>query len=209
MPCSWSPAKTEAILGQLRLHLGRAHRLAARNEWRFLWVVDFPLFEFDEESRTLQAAHNIVSHPMEEDVPLIEAGFASPLPVSDPGHPWRRARAMQYDLVLNGWEIASGGQRINRRDLQQRILNILGIDDERAERMFGFLLRALEYGAPPHAGIAAGLDRLAALMTGGESIRDVIAFPKTTNAMSLMDGSPAEIDPHQLAELGLAIREEQ
>ncbi|HOZ08834.1 MAG TPA: aspartate--tRNA ligase, partial [candidate division Zixibacteria bacterium] len=203
------PAKTEAILGQLRLHLGRAHRLAARNEWRFLWVVDFPLFEFDEESRTLQAAHNIVSHPMEEDVPLIEAGFASPLPVSDPGHPWRRARAMQYDLVLNGWEIASGGQRINRRDLQQRILNILGIDDERAERMFGFLLRALEYGAPPHAGIAAGLDRLAALMTGGESIRDVIAFPKTTNAMSLMDGSPAEIDPHQLAELGLAIREEQ
>jgi len=203
------PAKTEAILGQLRLHLGRAHRLAARNEWRFLWVVDFPLFEFDEESRTLQAAHNIVSHPMEEDVPLIEAGFASPLPVSDPGHPWRRARAMQYDLVLNGWEIASGGQRINRRDLQQRILNILGIDDERAERMFGFLLRALEYGAPPHAGIAAGLDRLAALMTGGESIRDVIAFPKTTNAMSLMDGSPAKIDPHQLAELGLAIREEQ
>ncbi|HPC10832.1 MAG TPA: aspartate--tRNA ligase, partial [candidate division Zixibacteria bacterium] len=195
------PAKTEAILGQLRLHLGRAHRLAARNEWRFLWVVDFPLFEFDEESRTLQAAHNIVSHPMEEDVPLIEAGFASPLPVSDPGHPWRRARAMQYDLVLNGWEIASGGQRINRRDLQQRILNILGIDDERAERMFGFLLRALEYGAPPHAGIAAGLDRLAALMTGGESIRDVIAFPKTTNAMSLMDGSPAKIDPHQLAEL--------
>jgi aspartyl-tRNA synthetase len=152
------------------------------------------------------AMHNIVSHPLEEDLALIEAGFESSLNKSDPNHPWRRVRAMQYDLVINGWEIASGGQRINRRELQQKVLNILGIDDERAEKMFGFLLRALEYGAPPHAGIAAGLDRLVSLLTGTDTIRDVIAFPKTTNAVSLMDGSPSEIDPTQLAELGLVLK---
>jgi len=202
------PMKTEAILGQLRLHLGREHDLIDRSQWRFLWVTEFPLFEYMEESDSVAAAHNIVSHPMEEDVPLVEAGFNSDLPLADLNHPWRQARAMQYDLVLNGWEIASGGQRINRRDLQQKILNILGIDNERAERMFGFLLRALEYGAPPHAGIAAGLDRLVSLMTDTESIRDVIAFPKTTNALSLMDGSPAEIDEAQMEELGLKLREE-
>ena len=200
--------KTEGILGQLRLHLGREHDLIDRSQWRFAWVTNFPLFEHNEESDTLAAAHNIVSHPMEEDVALIEEGFTSELPRSDLNHPWRRARAQQYDLVLNGWEMASGGQRINRRDLQQKILNILGIDDARAERMFGFLLRALEYGAPPHAGVAVGLDRLVGLMTDTESIRDVIAFPKTTNALSLMDGSPSEIDPEQLEELGLIIREE-
>jgi len=200
--------KTEGILGQLRLHLAREHDLIDRSQWRFAWVTNFPLFEYNDESDTLAAAHNIVSHPMEEDVALIEEGFTSELPRSDLDHPWRRARAQQYDLVLNGWEMASGGQRINRRDLQQKILNILGIDDERAERMFGFLLRALEYGAPPHAGVAVGLDRLVGLMTATESIRDVIAFPKTTNALSLMDGSPSEIDPEQLAELGLIIREE-
>ncbi|MEW5994208.1 MAG: amino acid--tRNA ligase-related protein, partial [Candidatus Zixiibacteriota bacterium] len=127
---------------------------------------------------------------------------------SDLNHPWRQARALQYDLVVNGWEIASGGQRINRRELQEKILKILGIDTDRAERMFGFLLRALEYGAPPHAGIAAGLDRIISLLTGTDTIRDVIAFPKTTNAFSLMDGSPAEIDPEQLEELGLMLRED-
>ncbi len=113
---------------------------------------------------------------------------------------------MQYDLVVNGSEIASGGQRINRRDLQEKILQILGINKERADRMFGFLLKALEYGAPPHAGIAPGLDRLVTLMTGSDSIRDVIAFPKTAQAQSLMDGAPSEIEPDQLAELGLEIK---
>jgi aspartyl-tRNA synthetase len=200
--------KTETILGQLRLHIGKQHNLVRRDEWQCLFVTHFPLFEYDELTNSLQAMHNIVSHPLEEDAPLIEEGFSSAGPVSDVNHPWRKARALQYDLVINGWELASGGQRINRRELQEKILQILGIGKERAERMFGFLLRALEYGAPPHAGIAVGFDRLVAIMTGTETIRDVIAFPKTTNALSLMDGSPTPIDPQQLDELGLMLKEE-
>ncbi len=200
--------KTESILGQLRLHLGKEHDLIDKSQWRFLWVTEFPMFEYMEDSDSLQAAHNIVSHPMEEDLSLIEDGFNSDQSLSDLEHPWRKAKAMQYDLVLNGWEMASGGQRINRRDLQEKILEILGINKERAEKMFGFLLKALEYGAPPHAGVAVGLDRLVAMMTNTDSIRDVIAFPKTANALSLMDGSPSEIDEVQLDELGLTIKEE-
>jgi aspartyl-tRNA synthetase len=152
--------------------------------------------------------HNIVSHPVESDLPLIDEGFSSTLHGSNPSHPWRRARAMQYDLVINGWEIGSGGQRINRRELQEKVLEILGIDRQRADRMFGFLLRALEYGAPPHAGVALGLDRLVAIICGRSSIRDVIAFPKTTNASSLMDDAPSSLDPEQLEELGLIIRQD-
>jgi len=197
--------KTESILGQLRLHLGREHDLMDSSQWRFLFVLDFPLFEYDEDKNNLSAMHNIVSHPAEEDLPLIEAGFTDERPLSDLNHPWRQAKAVQYDLVLNGCEMASGGQRINRRELQEKILGILGIDKERADRMFGFLLCALEYGAPPHAGIAIGVDRLVALMSGTESIRDVIAFPKTTNAQSLMDGSPTTIEQAQLDELGLRL----
>lgn len=198
---------TESILGQLRLHLGRTHDLIDKSQWKFLWVTEFPLFDYDEDNKRFQAMHNIVSHPNEEDLNLIEEGFNSSLSGTDVNHPWRQARAMQYDLVINGWEIASGGQRINRRELQQKVLNILGIDDERAENMFGFLLRAFEYGAPPHAGIAAGLDRLVTLMVGADSIRDVIAFPKTAQAMSLMDGAPSEVDKEQLDELGIDIKE--
>jgi len=198
--------KTEQILGQLRLSLGREHGLTRQGEYRLLWVTHFPMFEFDEQVGRFSAMHNIVSHPVESDLPLIDEGFGSTLPGSNPDHPWRRARAMQYDLVINGWEIGSGGQRINRRELQERILEILGIDRQRADRMFGFLLRALEYGAPPHAGVALGLDRLVAIICGRSSIRDVIAFPKTTNASSLMDDAPSSLDPEQLEELGLIIR---
>lgn len=200
--------KTEVILGQLRLHLGRLHNLARADEHRLLWVTHFPLFEFDESVGRFNAMHNIVSHPVESDLPLIDEGFNTTLPGSNPEHPWRRARAMQYDLVINGWEIGSGGQRINRRELQEKVLEILGIDHARADRMFGFLLRALEYGAPPHAGVALGLDRLVALICGRSSIRDVIAFPKTTNASSLMDDAPSYLDPEQLVELGLIIKDD-
>ncbi len=196
---------TEQILGQLRLYLGRQHKLIDKSRWVFMWVTEFPLFHYDEEKKRFDAMHNIVSHPHYDDIPLIGQGFEN-TNFDDFDHPWKKARAMQYDLVINGWEIASGGQRINKRELQQKILNILGINDERAEKMFGFLLRAFEYGAPPHAGIAAGLDRLVGLMTGAESIRDVIAFPKTANAISPMDGSPTEIDQDQLDELGLIIK---
>jgi len=196
---------TEQILGQLRLNLGRQHKLMDKSGWEFLWVTEFPLFHYDETNKRFDAMHNIVSHPHYDDLQLIEQGFQD-ANFDNFEHPWKKARAMQYDLVINGWEIASGGQRINKRDLQQKILNILGINNERAEKMFGFLLRAFEYGAPPHAGIAAGLDRLVALMIGAESIRDVIAFPKTANAISPMDGSPTEIDQDQLDELGLIIK---
>jgi len=147
--------------------------------------------------------HNIVSSPVDEDMHYLDEAESCDLPISDIEHPLRKIRAEQYDMVLNGVELASGSIRNHRRDIQQRILNILGMSDERAEKMFGFLLRALEYGAPPHGGIAAGLDRIVALMTGTDSIREVIAFPKTATAQSLMDGAPSDIDDEQLRELGL------
>jgi aspartyl-tRNA synthetase len=197
--------KAEHILGQLRIHLGNKHNLIDKDKWSMLWVTQFPLFDYNEEYNRFEAMHNIVSHPLEKDVGLIEEGFGTDLNGTDLNHPWRKAKANQYDLVINGWEIASGGQRINRPELQKKILNILGIDDDRAERMFGFLLKSFKYGAPPHAGIAAGLDRLVALMAGENSIREVIAFPKTANAVSLMDGAPSEIDENQLDELSLTI----
>jgi aspartyl-tRNA synthetase len=200
--------RAESILGQLRLQLGREHKLIKSGEFSCLWVTQFPMFEFNEEFGRFDAMHNIVSHPVFEDLPLIEEGFPSTLSGADLNHPWRKARALQYDIVINGWEIGSGGQRINRRDLQEKILAILGIDNERADRMFGFLLRALEYGAPPHAGVALGLDRLVTLMVNTDSIRDVIAFPKTAQAISLMDSSPSPIESEQLAELGLIIKQE-
>jgi len=195
----------ESALGQLRVTMAREWNLTDPRHFAFLWVYEFPLFEYNAEMGRFDAMHNIVTSPYAEDFDLLAQGWSTPLAPGDPDHPWARVRANQYDLVLNGTEIASGGIRNHRRDVQQKILNILGIDDERAERMFGFLLEALEYGAPPHGGIAPGLDRIVALMTGSESIRDVIAFPKTTAAQSLMDGAPAEIDDNQLRELGLAI----
>ncbi|MEZ5359912.1 MAG: aspartate--tRNA ligase [Candidatus Zixiibacteriota bacterium] len=203
------PLKTESILGQLRLHLGKTNGLIDKSKWEFLWVTKFPLFEYNEDAQRFDAMHNIVSSPCEEDIDLLEQGFTTNLPPTEYNHPWRQVRANQYDLVLNGSEIASGGIRIHRSDVQKKILNVLGMSDERAEAMFGFLLKALKYGAPPHGGLAPGLDRIVALMTGSDSIRDVIAFPKTTNASSLMDGAPSTIDDEQLAELGLKIVNKQ
>ena len=197
------PLTAANCLGELRKQLGKQFDLIDKSRWAFLWVTRFPLFEYNPEADRFDAMHNIVTSPVEEDIPLLDEGFKTDKPFSDPNHPWARIYANQYDLVLNGMEIASGGIRNHRRDIQQKILNVLGMSDERAENAFGFLLRALELGAPPHGGIAPGVDRIVALLCGTESIRDVIAFPKTTTAQSLMDGSPSPIDEAQLRELKL------
>lgn len=195
-----------AALGRLRVTLAQRLKMVDAGRYAFLWVHEFPLFEYNPDSGRYEAMHNIVTHPYEDDLPKLEAGFTTQAAPGTPDHPWEMIRAHQYDLVLNGTEIASGGIRNHRPELQRRILNALGIEDARANRMFGFLLEALDYGAPPHGGIAPGFDRIVAIMTGSDSLRDVIAFPKTTQAQSLMDGAPAEIEPYQLEELGLAIK---
>jgi aspartyl-tRNA synthetase len=167
--------------------------------------MDFPLFEYNRDEKRFEAMHNIVTSPRESDIPLLDEGFDKSVEELEEDHPWGKILANQYDLVLNGTEIASGGIRNHRRDLQQKILNVLGMSDNEAEERFGFLLKALTYGAPPHGGIAPGLDRIVALMCGTTSIRDVIAFPKTTAAQSLMDSAPSPIDPKQLRELKLKL----
>jgi len=186
------PAEVVAeALGILRVELARELGLVPEDSWALCWIVDFPLFKLDEEGR-IASEHHPFTSPHPDDIPLLE---------SDP----LKVRARSYDLVINGVEIASGSIRIHRRDLQERIFKLLGLSEEEAREKFGFLLRALEYGAPPHGGIAFGLDRLVMMLAGETSIREVIAFPKTATGSCPLTGAPAPVTEEQLRELHLRI----
>jgi aspartyl-tRNA synthetase len=181
---------TSKLLGQLRLQLARRENLLDPAAFAFLWVVDFPMFEWIEEEQRYEFMHHPFTSPLESDAALLE---------SDPG----RARARAYDLVLNGSEIAGGSIRIHDQDLQRLVFKLLQISDDEARMRFGFFLEALEYGTPPHGGIALGLDRIVAILSGESSIREVIAFPKTAQAVDLMAGAPSTVNAKQLRELHL------
>jgi aspartyl-tRNA synthetase len=187
------PQKVYSILGSLRLEMGRRLNLIDEEQFKFAWIVDFPLLEWDEEENRWVSVHHPFTSPKLENLHLLD---------SDPG----KVRARAYDLVLNGNEIAGGSIRIHDAELQRKIFKLLGISDEEARKKFGFLLEAFKYGAPPHGGIAFGFDRLVMLFTGMKSIRDVIAFPKTSSALSLMDEAPSEVDPKQLDELHIQVK---
>ena len=188
-----APGMVNEALGQLRIHVAEKLDLVPDGRFDFLWVVQFPLFEFNEEEGRYYSMHHPFTSPREEDIPLLG---------SDPG----RVRARAYDMVLNGSEIGGGSIRIHSSEVQSRIFELLNIGPEEAREKFGFLLDALQYGAPPHGGIAFGLDRIMMLLTGAGSIRDVIAFPKTQKATCLLTEAPSPVDPAQLTELGLRLR---
>ena len=191
-----TPGIANEALGRLRGHLGQKLGLTSKDDFNFVWVTDFPLLEWDGEQRRHVAVHHPFTAPLEEDIPLLD---------TDPG----QARAQAYDLVLNGSEIGGGSIRIHDQSVQSRMFELLGIGEEEAQEKFGFLLDALIYGAPPHGGIAFGLDRLMMILTGSDSIRDVIAFPKTQKATCLLSDAPNQVDDKQLQELGVRLRAKQ
>jgi aspartyl-tRNA synthetase len=182
-----------AVLGGLRLHLAARLDLIPKDVWRFCWITDFPLFEANDDGH-LVAAHHPFTSPNPADLERLESDPAS-------------VRARAYDLVLNGNEIAGGSIRIHRSDVQARVFRALGLSDEDARAKFGFLLDAFKYGPPPHGGIAAGVDRLAMLLCGADSLRDVIAFPKTQKGTDLMTEAPSPVARRQLDELHIALKE--
>ncbi len=186
------PSTVHTVMANLRVHLAKKHGLVPEygsgGQWRFLWVVDPPLFEFDEETGVWAAAHHAFTRPHDEDLQYLE---------TDPG----RVDCYRYDLVLNGFEIGGGSIRLHDPAVQARVFKAMGIGEEEARSKFGFLLDALKMGAPPHGGIALGMDRLVMLLTGAESLRDVVAWPKTQKGTDLMTGAPGDVDPKQLREL--------
>ena len=193
-----TPEITHRVLGFLRKHIAEKLDLIPEGKWEFVWIVDFPLLEWDEEENRLVALHHPFTSPKEEDIDkLDEAINNKQIALS--------FKSRAYDLVLNGEEIAGGSIRIHRPDIQKKIFELIGISDEEAEERFGFLVNALKYGAPPHGGLAFGLDRLVALMTGSDSIREVIAFPKTQKGICPLTQAPDYVREEQLEELGIEV----
>jgi len=184
--------KTQTALSALRLEMGTRLGLRKNTEFKALWVVDFPLLEWDEETKRFYAKHHPFTSPVPEDIPMLD---------TDPG----KVNANAYDLVINGVEIGGGSIRIHNRDLQKRMFEVLGFTDEEAQKQFGFLMNAFEYGAPPHGGIAFGFDRFCAVLGGSESIRDFIAFPKNNSGRDVMADSPSTISDIQLKELNIKL----
>ena len=186
------PKVVADALANLRLRLGQQLNLIDENRFDFLWVVDYPLFDWDEDNNRYEPFHHLFTSPTDESIPLLD---------TDPG----KAQSLHYDLIINGTEICSGSVRIHRQDIQQKVLEILKIKPEEAKQRFGYFIEALEYGTPPHAGIAPGLDRIVMLMTGEENIREVIAFPKTQSGLCLLTGAPSQVNDEQLEELSIRV----
>ncbi|MBN2012540.1 aspartate--tRNA ligase [candidate division KSB1 bacterium] len=187
-----SKAEVQRYLGELRLKFGKQENLIPENSYQHVWITEFPMFEYDDEADRFVAMHHPFTSPVDSDVEMLD---------TNP----ELVRAKAYDLVLNGHEVAGGSIRIHSSEIQSKVFSLLKISKDEAQEKFGFLLEALQHGAPPHGGIAFGLDRLIMILAGRQSLRDVIAFPKTTAALSLMDESPSGVSPEQLKDLGLRI----